>query len=131
MIGFGEDNKEFGAPAPALISFEEMGNEEGFAENALLIKIVTQSGLKIQITIPSYIMHLTRNESYTAWDDYEVRRGNYLVIFDKSRLIDSYDDLIIHTEGYSWPGRGTHYGIYTVDHIIDVIADSEPIIEEL
>ncbi len=76
-------------------------------------------------------MHLTRNESYTAWNDDEIRQGNYLIVFTRSRLIDAYDDLIIHTENYSWPGRGTHYGVYTVDHIIDVLSNSTPIITRL
>ena len=34
--------------------------------------------------------------------------------------------LIIHTEDYSFPGRGHHYGIYTCDHIIDVISNDKP-----
>ena len=76
-------------------------------------------------------MHLTRNESYTAWNDDEIRQGNYLIVFTRSRLIDAYDDLIIHTENYSWLGRGTHYGVYTADHIIDVLSDSTPIITRL
>lgn len=132
MIGFGEDNKEFGRMAPYLISCEEIINDEDdSSSNALLIRLITDSGIKIQIEIKSYIMHLTRNESYTVWDDYEIRKGNYLVIFEKSRLIDFYDLAIAHTEDYSYPGEGIHYGIYTCDHIIDIIADSTPIITKI
>ena len=131
MIGFGENNEEFGNISPALISCEEISNEEGFAKNSLKIKISTWTGITIQIIFPSYIMHLTRNESYTAWDDYEIRKGTYLVAFSKSRFIDFYDDAIVHTEDYSWPGRGKHFGVYTDSHLIDVIADSKPIITRL
>ena len=46
-------------------------------------------------------------------------------------LMDFYDEVIIHTEDYSWPGLGTHYGVYTANHIIDVIADEEPIITRI
>ena len=131
MIGFGKNNEEFGNIPPALISCEEVSNEKGFAKNSLMIKISTWTDITIQIIFPSYIMHLTRNESYTAWDDYEIRQGNYLVAFTKSRLIDFYDNVIIHTEDDSWPGRGKHFGVYTDSHLIDVIADSEPIITRL
>ncbi|MCQ2481919.1 MAG: hypothetical protein MJ153_00315 [Clostridia bacterium] len=125
MIGFGELNEEFGNLPPYLISIEEV-NEEGYATNSLNIKIETDTGIIICIEFDSYIMHMTRNESYTSWDNYEVRKGNYLVDFTKSRFNDFYDDVIIHTEDYSYPGRGHHYGIYTCDHIIDVLSNEVP-----
>lgn len=131
MIGFGKNNEEFGNVPPSLISCEEMRDDEGFADNALLIKIVTYTGITLQIFFPSYIMHLTRKESYTAWDDNEIRDGNYLIVFTRSELMDFYDRVILHTEDYSWPGKGTHYGVYTADHVIDIIADSKPVIKEL
>lgn len=131
MIGFGDDNEEFGRLPPSLISCEEVRDDEGFAKNSLLIRIITDTGINLKIEFQSYIMHLTRNESYTAWDDYEIRKGRYLSIYERSRFIDFYDDVIIHTEDYSWPGRGTHFGIYTCDHIIDIISDSNPIITVL
>lgn len=128
MIGFGKDNDEFGKVPPHLISCEERINIEGYAENSLTIKLITETGITLLIEFESYIMHLTRNESYTVWDNYESRKGNYLLVFEKSRLIDFYDLVIAHTEDYSYPGRGTHYGIYACDHIIDIIADSTPTI---
>lgn len=63
-------------------------------DNGLLIRLITDSGIKIKIDIKRYIMHLTRNESYTVWDDYEIRKGSFLVIFEKSRLLD-FCDLVI------------------------------------
>lgn len=66
MIGFGEENEEFGNVPPSLIVCEEIQNGEGFADNALLIQIDTWTGIRLQIIFPGYIMHLTRNESYTA-----------------------------------------------------------------
>ena len=131
MIGFGKDNEAFGKVAPSIQSFEAMQDEEGFADNSLLIRLVTWTGIKLEIRFPSYIMFLTRNESYTAFDGEEVRQGTYLIVFSKSHLMDFYDKVIIHTEDYSWPGLGTHYGVYTANHIIDVIADEEPIITRI
>ena len=108
MIGFGENNKEFGKMPPYLISCEEIiSDDDNFSSNALLNRLITDSDIKIQIEIKSYIMHLTRNESYTVWDNYEIRKGDYLVIFEKSRLIDFYDLVISHIEDYSYPGKGT------------------------
>lgn len=130
MIGFGEKNEEFGRLPPYLLSCQEVISNEA-PSNSLLVKLITDSGLKLQIEINNYIMHLTRNESYTVWDNYEIRRGNYLVVFEKSRLIDFYDLVIAHTEDYSYPGRGMHFGIYTCDHIIDIIANSIPVITKL
>ena len=115
---------------PYLLSCEEIISDDTM-KNSLLIKLVTDTGINLQIEIDNYIMHLTRNESYTAWDNYEIRKGNYLIIFEKSRLIDFLDDVIIHTDDYSYPGMGKHFGIYTCDHIIDVIADSIPIITKI
>ena len=91
MIGFGKDNEEFGKVAPSIQSFEEMKDEEGFADNSLLIRLVTWTGIKLEIRFPSYIMFLTRNESYTAFDGDEVRQGTYLIVFSKSHLRDFYE----------------------------------------
>lgn len=129
MIGFGENNEEFGELPPYLIACQEISDdEEGMASNALRVQLITETGIELEIEFKDYIMHLTRNESYTVWDDYESSRGNYLVVFEKSRFIDFYDIAIMHTDDYSYPGRGTHFGIYTCDHIIDVLANSTPIV---
>ena len=46
MIGFGKDNEEFGKAPPSIQSFKEIQDEEGFANNSLLIKIVTWTGTR-------------------------------------------------------------------------------------
>ncbi len=56
MIDFGKDNEEFGQVPPSLISCEEMREDEGFADNALIIKIMTYTGRTLQIVFPSYII---------------------------------------------------------------------------
>ena len=35
------------------------------------------------------------------------------------------------SEDYSSPGKGTHYGVYTADHVTDIIADRKPIIKHI
>ena len=56
MIDFGKDNEEFGQVPPSLISCEEMREDEGFADNALIIKIMNYTGRTLQIVFPSYII---------------------------------------------------------------------------
>ena len=126
MIGFGRDNKELGRIAPALISFEEVKNEEGFADSALLIQFMSETGIKIQVEFSDYIMHMTRPEGFCVIDDSEIREGRYLIIFKQSEFMKSYDAFIAHTADHSWPGLGTHYGVYTDYHVIDIISTKEP-----
>ena len=49
MIGFGEDNEKFGQVPPSLISCKGLQDDEGFADNALRIKIVTYTGIALRI----------------------------------------------------------------------------------
>ncbi len=87
-----------------------------------------------EITFEDYIMHQTRNESYTSYDEYEIRKGNPLLIFEKSRLLDflpQLTDCTSYPDGTFYPEKWTHYGIYCVDHIIDVISCSRPKIRKV
>ena len=52
-------------------------------------------------------------------------------IFEKSRMLDMLDTLIIHTDDHSWPGIGKHFGVYTYEHIIDIISVYDPIIQKI
>ena len=57
--------------------------------------------------------------------------STYKIIFEKSRMLDMLDTLIIHTDDHSWPGIGKHFGVYTCDHIIDIISVYDPIIQKI
>lgn len=80
-----------------------------------------------EIMFEDYVFHITRNESYTYWDNYEIRNGKYFIIFDKSRLLDYLPQLVEPeiVEAY-YPNGWKHYGIYCQNHIIDVIATNKP-----
>ncbi|MBQ4042856.1 MAG: hypothetical protein IJD06_02580 [Clostridia bacterium] len=87
-----------------------------------------------EIVFPQYLMVQVRNESYTVWDDYEIRRGRALILFERSRLLDSLQTVTIcrkMNDGEWYPGEWKHYGIYTEDQIIDVIAHTEPQIRRI
>jgi hypothetical protein len=101
--------------------------------NAALLKVLEDSEEVVpdpeqlyRIHFDNYLMYQTKNESYTSYDPYEIRRGKGLVLLSKSRLLDSLDTFIIaDLIGADY----THYGIHTCDHIIDVISNREPTIE--
>ena len=85
-----------------------------------------------EIVFDDYVIYQNRNESYTVWDDYEIRRGNYLIIFEKSRLLDYYEDVLFDFDDEETKReKRKHYGIYTENHILDVISNSEPRIQKI
>lgn len=84
-----------------------------------------------EIIFKNYVLHMTRNESYTFWDEYEIRHGKYLILFERSRLLDnisSYVDCNLINDMCKKEYK--HYGIYCQNHIIDVITTTEPIIRK-
>ena len=84
-----------------------------------------------EIKFESYIIYQCRNESYTYWQKDEVRKGKYLIIFEKSRFLDYYESVIFDFDSDDWKSNRKHYGIYTENHIIDVIANKPPIITKM
>lgn len=86
-----------------------------------------------EIIFEDYIMHQTRNESYTSLDSREIRNGRYFITFEKSILLDilpQITDCQICSDGSAYPGKWKHYGIITQNHIIDIISYNEPIIRK-
>lgn len=162
MIEFGGENKEINEKcksAPFLLSLEDtpdyvlriviafpMEGEEGadldnFPEpyksrvEDMLIHARPVYGDMAQvyeIVFDDYVIYQSRNESYTVWDDYEIRRGNYLIIFEKSRLLDYYENVLFDFDDEETKReKRKHYGIYTENHILDVISNSEPRIQKI
>ena len=81
-----------------------------------------------EIIFESYIIYQCRNESYTAYDNTEQRKGNYLIEFEKSNLFEYYQNIIFDFDSDETKARRKHYGIYTENHIIDVISNEVPTI---
>ena len=85
-----------------------------------------------EIVFEDYVIYQNRNESYTVWDDYEIRKGKYLIIFEKSRLLDYYEDVLFDFDDeVTKRDKRKHYGIYMENHILDVISNSEPQIRKI
>lgn len=84
-----------------------------------------------EICFHNYIIYQIRNESFCSYDPEEIRHGKYLIIFKKSKLLSHLSivtDAQQLEDGSYYPGKWKHYGIYTQNHIIDVIAQDAPVI---
>ena len=96
--------------------------------------IIPRASVQYEIVFRDYIMYQTRNESYCSFDPEEIRRGKYLITFEESKLLSNVSNItdaqILSDETY-YPGRWVHYGIYTQNHIIDVISHNAPSITVL
>lgn len=83
------------------------------------------SGCKIFTLLwPSYVAYSFRNESYTTVDNYEVFEGKKIVKYSKSRYLDFVRDATFADDSY--PGPMTHWGIFCLNHIIDVVSCHQP-----
>ena len=150
MIKFGNENDDMNSAPFLFKTIEEMDNEVKFIvalsikgkqgcgineeDNPALGKILSEcvpiypdEDNLYEILFDNYIFHITRNESYTSWDNYELRKGKYFIIFEKSRLLDCLPQIVEQeiVEAYN-PNSWKHYGIYCQNHIIDIIASEEP-----
>lgn len=96
--------------------------------------IIPRASVQYEIVFQDYIMYQTRNESYCSFDPEEIRRGKCLITFEKSKLLSNVinitDAQILSDETY-YPGRWVHYGIYTQNHVIDVVSHNAPSITVL
>ena len=120
MIGFGENNEEFGKLSPGLVSFEEqlICDDDDSRLNSLIIRLKTETGIKLRIQFDDYLMYMSRNESFTCGDEYEKHKGMWLVTFEKSRFLDMSNYVISDVNIFNSPGIRTHYGIYLWDYIL-------------
>lgn len=96
-------------------------------------QLVPDNTHSYKISFDNYITYQMRNESYCSYDPDENRVGHGLLLFSKSKFLDylskatdAFDD---GKEAY--PAKFKHYGVYTLNHIIDIISHREPIIEKI
>lgn len=113
-------------------------NDKSDYGNAQINKLLSDTvptdadtGRMYEIKFESYVIYQCRNESYTCCDNSEVGAGKYLIIFEKSKLLDYYENVIFDFDTDSTKSKRKHYGIYTENHIIDVIANAPPTITKV
>ena len=94
-------------------------------------QIIPDYSCLYKILFENYIMYQVRNESYCSFDPDEQRIGKGLIKLEKSKLLeylgkatDVFDD-----GTYAYPAKYKHYGVYTANHVIDIISHCEPRIE--
>jgi hypothetical protein len=86
------------------------------------------SGCKIfTLHWPDYVAYSVRNESYTTVDNYEVFEGRKFVKYSKSRYLDFIREATFADDRY--PGPMTHWGIFCLNHIIDIVSCSQPVVQ--
>ncbi|NRT80545.1 hypothetical protein [Clostridium beijerinckii] len=83
----------------------------------------------IQIDFESYIGYSILNESFTSMDNYEEFEGKSFRICRRSRYLDFIKVGTFASKDY--PGTFKHYGIVCLNHIIDIVSVSEPVIKEI
>lgn len=88
-----------------------------------------KSSSLIQVNFNSYIAYSIRNEFFTSWDDYEEFGGKTFRIYKKSRYLDFISNGIFASKDFARPYK--HYGICCIDHVVDIISTSEPVVREV
>ena len=114
----------------------EANAQTSSTENAALDSILARctplcpdGNAKIVFIFENYLLYQVRNESYCVPDADEIRSGTYLCTFEQSKLLDYLPhaiDVHLIPDGTDAPASWKHYGIYTQNQIIDIIAPSEP-----
>ena len=93
--------------------------------------ITPDQGDQYEIHFENYIVYQNRNESWATYFPEEIRCGTFLITFEKSRLLDSLCEItdVIQSDNGTWyPGMWKHYGVYTQNHVIDVISHCPPVV---
>lgn len=76
-----------------------------------------------EVQWPRYVAYSVRNESYTAWDDYEEFTGRRLRVYTKSRFLDYVRSA---TGPWGLSAEPKHWGVVCENHVVDVMSDVDP-----
>ena len=126
-----------GEPGSNIPDFEGMDVTTKLTLSEILSKtcpIEVNKDCLYEICFHDYIIYQVRKESFSSYDTEAVSCGRYLITFEKSEFLSylhTVTDACRFDDGSYYPGRWAHYGIYTQNHIIDVIAHGEPDISEV
>ena len=116
---------------PSLDSFEGEKNEKIRELLSATMRLVPDDTQIYRIYFERYLMYQVRDESYAYNDDGHISVGQGLILFEKSRLLDYVNEVVdvpvaMHMLHES---KLQHYGIYTLNNVIDVVTFYEPVIE--
>ena len=82
-----------------------------------------------EITFESYIMYQTRNESFAYPDENSKVLGEYFTIIKNSSYLKMVKNITFYNDIFD--DKYIHYGIFSWNHVIDIISAEEPKIAKL
>ena len=82
-----------------------------------------------EITFESYIMYQTRNESFAYPDENSKVLGEYFTIIKNSSYLKMVKNITFYNDIFD--DKYIHYGIFSWNHVIDIISVEEPKIAKL
>ncbi len=82
-----------------------------------------------EITFESYIMYQTRNESFAYLDENSKVLGEYFTIIKNSSYLKMVKSITFYNDIFD--DKYMHYGIFSWNHVIDIISAEEPKIVKL
>lgn len=91
--------------------------------------ITPDNNHKYGVIFENYIAYQVRNESFCSFDTEEIRKGKFIITFEKSKLLEhlpKITDVQKFKDGSYYPAEWKHYGIYTQNHVIDIISHCPP-----
>jgi len=115
------------------ISITDLDDVKEFTVNEInlgLVREITNNNTNIyKVFFPYYIAYSVVNESYDDNGLSEIYKGKSLRIYEKSNFLDYLKCETFATDEY--PGKFIHYQIVTLNHIINVASQEEPVIEKI
>ena len=82
-----------------------------------------------EITFESYIMYQTRNESFAYPDEKSKVLGEYFTIIKNSSYLKMVKSITFYNDIFD--DKYMHYGIFSWNHVVDIISAEEPKIVKL
>ena len=77
-----------------------------------------------EITFESYIMYQTRNESFAYPDEKSKVLGEYFTIIKNSSYLKMVKSITFYNDMFD--DKYMHYGIFSWNHVVDIISAEEP-----
>ena len=82
-----------------------------------------------EIVFENYIMYQIRNESFANPDENSKISGKYFVIIKNSSYLKMVKNITFYNDIFD--NKYMHYGIFSWNHVIDIISAEEPKIAKL
>lgn len=79
-----------------------------------------------EIIFQTYVAYSVVNESFASVDDSEVFIGHLFRSYSKSRFLDYVGVATFASDDF--PGKLRHYGVNCLNHFVDIVSATEPII---